>query len=92
MTEHGAREERRPLGSADLLRRPARLLRARPSPGAGIDPTRLYITYFEGNAELGVEPDNEAKRLWMKYVPESRILPFGARSRHPHVAPPPPPP
>ncbi|KAI6783072.1 alanyl-tRNA synthetase [Emericellopsis cladophorae] len=42
----------------------------------GLDPTRLYVTYFEGNAELGLEPDNEAKNFWRKIgVPDSRILP-----------------
>ena len=40
----------------------------------GIDPKRLYVTYFEGTDEL--EPDIEAKELWLKAgVPEDHILP-----------------
>lgn len=40
----------------------------------GIDPKRLYVTYFEGTDEL--EPDLEAKELWKKAgVPEDHILP-----------------
>ena len=36
---------------------------------------RLYVTYFEGDPKLGLEPDLETKALWMKYLPESRVLP-----------------
>ena len=41
----------------------------------GIEPDRLYATYFEGSEEAGLEPDTEARDLWKKYLPESRILP-----------------
>ncbi|KAK7984125.1 alanyl-trna synthetase [Apiospora arundinis] len=42
----------------------------------GLDPNRLYVTYFEGNAEMGLEPDLEAKELWQSVgVPEDHILP-----------------
>lgn len=42
----------------------------------GLDPNRLYVTYFEGNAEMGLEPDLEAKELWKSVgVPEDHILP-----------------
>ncbi|KAK4170195.1 alanine--tRNA ligase [Cladorrhinum sp. PSN259] len=42
----------------------------------GLDPQRLYVTYFEGNAEMGLEPDLEAKQLWLDVgVPEDHILP-----------------
>src|SRR6201992_2771485 len=42
----------------------------------GLDPSRLYVTYFEGNAAGGLEPDLEAKQLWLKVgVPEDHILP-----------------
>ncbi|GAM82706.1 hypothetical protein ANO11243_006900 [Dothideomycetidae sp. 11243] len=30
----------------------------------GLDPDRLYVTYFEGNPESGLEPDHEARDLW----------------------------
>ena len=42
----------------------------------GLDPQRLYVTYFEGNPELGLEPDLEVKELWEKIgVPQDHILP-----------------
>ncbi|KAI1375442.1 tRNA synthetases class II (A)-domain-containing protein [Hypoxylon crocopeplum] len=42
----------------------------------GLDPTRLYVTYFEGNSALNLEPDLEAKELWKSVgVPEDHILP-----------------
>ncbi len=42
----------------------------------GLDPERLYVTYFEGDASAGLEPDLEAKALWQKRgVPDKRILP-----------------
>jgi len=41
----------------------------------GIDPSRLYATYFEGDPSLGLEPDREAYDLWLKYLPAERIIP-----------------
>mmetsp|Transcript_122309 Transcript_122309/g.191847 ORF Transcript_122309/g.191847 Transcript_122309/m.191847 type:complete len:962 (-) Transcript_122309:149-3034(-) len=42
-----------------------------------IDPTRLYATYYGGDPKQpGVPCDEEAKTIWKKYLPESRILPF----------------
>ncbi|CZT47027.1 probable alanine--tRNA ligase, cytosolic [Rhynchosporium secalis] len=42
----------------------------------GLDPDRLYVTYFEGDASAGLEPDLEAKDLWKKVgVAEDHILP-----------------
>jgi alanyl-tRNA synthetase len=42
----------------------------------GLDPDRLYVTYFEGNAAGGLEPDTEAKELWKSVgVREDHILP-----------------
>ncbi|KAJ1324404.1 alanyl-tRNA synthetase [Microdochium nivale] len=42
----------------------------------GLDPNRLYVTYFEGNTEIGLEADLEAKELWKAIgVPEDHILP-----------------
>lgn len=41
----------------------------------GLDPTRLYITYFEGDEAAGVPMDVEAKNLWLTVgVPEDHIL------------------
>ncbi|KAF2869425.1 tRNA synthetases class II (A)-domain-containing protein [Massariosphaeria phaeospora] len=40
----------------------------------GVDPQRLYVTYFEGSE--GLDPDLEAKELWKTIgVPEDHILP-----------------
>jgi alanyl-tRNA synthetase len=36
---------------------------------------RLYVTWFEGNAKQGLEPDHEARELWMQFLPESHVLP-----------------
>ncbi|KAF5662305.1 alanyl-tRNA synthetase [Fusarium heterosporum] len=42
----------------------------------GLDPSRLYVTYFEGDEKLKLEPDLEAKELWISVgVPEDHILP-----------------
>ncbi len=41
----------------------------------GIDPDRLYATYFEGNPDQDLPPDLETKEIWMKYLPEDHILP-----------------
>ncbi|KAK2073934.1 hypothetical protein P8C59_008173 [Phyllachora maydis] len=42
----------------------------------GLDPDRLYVTYFEGNPTAGLEPDFEAKELWASVgVSEDHILP-----------------
>lgn len=41
----------------------------------GIDPERVYATYFQGDKGLGLDPDREAYELWSKYLPASRILP-----------------
>ncbi|KAK3117531.1 Alanine--tRNA ligase, partial [Teratosphaeriaceae sp. CCFEE 6253] len=41
----------------------------------GLDPDRLYVTYFEGKADVGLEPDTEARDLWLKAgVAEDHIL------------------
>lgn len=39
-----------------------------------LDPANLYATVFEGSTAEGIERDNDAIRLWSKYLPESQIL------------------
>lgn len=39
-----------------------------------LDPNRLYATIFEGNAEDGVERDNEAFQYWQQFLPDNHIL------------------
>uniref|UniRef100_A0AAQ6IS04 Alanine--tRNA ligase n=1 Tax=Anabas testudineus TaxID=64144 RepID=A0AAQ6IS04_ANATE len=42
----------------------------------GISIERLYVTYFGGNEEAGLEADLECKQIWMDLgVDEARILP-----------------
>ena len=42
----------------------------------GLDPDRLYVTYFEGLENGGLEPDLEAKEIWKSVgVAEDHILP-----------------
>ncbi len=40
-----------------------------------IAPDRLYATYFEGNAKLGLAPDEETRTLWRRFLPDNRIIP-----------------
>jgi len=42
----------------------------------GLEPDRLYVTYFEGLESGGLEPDLEAKEIWKSVgVAEDHILP-----------------
>ncbi|MCX7764138.1 MAG: alanine--tRNA ligase [Bacteroidia bacterium] len=40
---------------------------------------RLYITIFGGDEEWGLPRDEEAYRIWLKYVPPERIRFFGRK-------------
>ncbi|MDE0888805.1 MAG: alanine--tRNA ligase [Phycisphaerales bacterium] len=44
-----------------------------------IDPTRLYATWFEGDQAQGLEPDHEARDLWLKYLPADHVIPGNAK-------------
>lgn len=41
----------------------------------GIPADRLYATYFRGEPSLGLEPDHEARDLWLRHLPPSHVLP-----------------
>ena len=41
----------------------------------GVDKERLHATYFEGDAGEGIEPDHEARDLWLRYLPPERVHP-----------------
>ena len=45
----------------------------------GLDEKRLYASYFSGDASLGLEPDHEARDIWLQFLPEDRVLPFDAK-------------
>eukprot|EP00271_Cylindrocystis_brebissonii_P012965 TRINITY_DN32493_c0_g1_i1.p1 TRINITY_DN32493_c0_g1~~TRINITY_DN32493_c0_g1_i1.p1 ORF type:complete len:1218 (-),score=332.87 TRINITY_DN32493_c0_g1_i1:421-4074(-) len=40
---------------------------------------RIYATYFGGDEALGLPPDEEARAVWLKLLPEARVLPFGCK-------------
>ena len=44
----------------------------------GLPEDRFYATYFEGDEALGLEPDLEARDLWLRYLPAERVLPGSA--------------
>ncbi|NDV67669.1 alanine--tRNA ligase [Dysgonomonas sp. 25] len=39
-----------------------------------LDKNRLYVTVFEGSKEEGLDRDDEAASIWMKYLLEDRII------------------
>ena len=45
----------------------------------GMDQSRIYATYFGGDASQGLEPDEETRQLWLQYLPAERVLPFGCK-------------
>ncbi|KAG8935411.1 Alanine--tRNA ligase [Tulasnella sp. 417] len=46
----------------------------------GLPKDRLYVTYFEGDPKQGLEPDLEARDLWLEVgVPEDHILTGNAK-------------
>ena len=45
----------------------------------GLDPARLYATYFGGDDAQGLPPDDEARDLWLRVLPPSRVLPYGCK-------------
>ncbi|MGD9690259.1 MAG: alanine--tRNA ligase [Phycisphaerales bacterium] len=40
----------------------------------GIPAHALYATYFGGHPASGLEPDIEARDLWLRYLPKERVL------------------
>ncbi|CAM9881079.1 unnamed protein product [Heterosigma akashiwo] len=45
----------------------------------GLSPERLYATYFGGDETQGLEPDEEAREIWLQFLPAERVLPFGCK-------------
>ncbi|ORZ31772.1 putative alanyl-tRNA synthetase [Catenaria anguillulae PL171] len=46
----------------------------------GLDKNRLYVTYFGGDEKQGLEPDTEARDLWIQMgLPKDRVLPYGCK-------------
>jgi alanyl-tRNA synthetase len=42
----------------------------------GLPKDKLYATVHEGDSSMGIGPDEEARKLWSRYLPEDRILAF----------------
>eukprot|EP00980_Cylindrotheca_fusiformis_P028004 scaffold22575_cov141-Cylindrotheca_fusiformis.AAC.35 len=42
-----------------------------------MDKSRLYATYFGGDEQS--PPDEEARQIWLQYLPPERVLPFDAK-------------
>ena len=40
---------------------------------------RFYATYFGGDEQLGLPPDDEARDIWCKFLPHGRVLPFDCK-------------
>jgi len=45
----------------------------------GLPTDRLYATYFGGNPDFQLPADEEARSLWLRFLPEDRVLPFGMK-------------
>ncbi|MCB0790958.1 MAG: alanine--tRNA ligase [Flavobacteriales bacterium] len=45
----------------------------------GIDPRDIYVTYFGGDEKDDLAADEETRSLWLKHLPEDRVLPFGKK-------------
>ncbi len=42
----------------------------------GLPPEKLWVTIHEGEPSLGIGPDEEAAKIWRRFVPEERIRAF----------------
>ncbi|HWU36184.1 MAG TPA: alanine--tRNA ligase, partial [Candidatus Acidoferrum sp.] len=45
----------------------------------GLPPDKLWVTIHEGEKSLGIGPDEEARKIWKKFVPEDRIRTFPSK-------------
>lgn len=43
----------------------------------GLDPNRIYATYFKGDEADGLPADTKAKEIWETFLPPERVLPCG---------------
>ncbi|XP_077222663.1 alanine--tRNA ligase-like [Tasmannia lanceolata] len=40
---------------------------------------RIYATYFGGDEKAGLAVDNEARDMWLTFLPPGHVLPFGCK-------------
>lgn len=45
----------------------------------GLPTDRIYATYFGGDEKAGLVADDEARNIWLKFLPPGRVLPFGCK-------------
>ena len=45
----------------------------------GMPIDNLYATFFGGDESQGLEPDLEARDIWLQHLPPSRVLPFDCK-------------
>jgi alanyl-tRNA synthetase len=45
----------------------------------GLPGERLYATYFGGDEKQGLPADDEAREIWLRFLPAERVLPFGCK-------------
>jgi len=45
----------------------------------GLPVDKLYATIHEGDRDMNLGPDEEARELWARYLPEDRILEFSTK-------------
>jgi len=45
----------------------------------GLPPDRLWATIHEGDPTMGIGRDEEARSLWLRFVPEARIVPCSTK-------------
>jgi alanyl-tRNA synthetase len=46
----------------------------------GLPKERLYASYFGGDAAMGLPCDDEARELWLQFLPPERVLPFDKKA------------
>ncbi len=45
----------------------------------GLPKDQLYASYFGGDQKQGLPADDEAKELWLRFLPPERVLPYGTK-------------
>lgn len=45
----------------------------------GLDPSRLYASYFGGDPSQNLPPDHDARDIWLNLLPPERVLPFDCK-------------
>lgn len=53
--------------------------KTKPTEVYALPPDRLYASYFGGDEALGMAADEEARDLWLQFLPPERVLPFGKK-------------